>query len=185
MDEQRSVYQRSSKSKVQQKIRKLSVPSSGSLLKAIDGLVKFTNMSRLSLVHKTSRLFHVYLLCQMTMKKRIRNGKLSDVPIIGDSQCEEQPNGSWFDDRTKGLCVINASLLLETFGHKYGLEPLHGSISFPFNSVHPLVMNNMLILRSGTKGPSTISDESCIFSSHGCVPARVRGSLAIAGGFSF
>jgi len=185
MDEQRSVYQRSSKTEVQQKIRKPSVPSSGSLLKAIDGLVKFTDMSGLSLVHKTSRLLHVYLLCQMTMKKRIRNVKLPDVPIIGDSQCEEQSNGSWFDDRTKGLCVINTSLLVETFGHKSGLEPLHGSISFPLNFVHPFVMNNMLILRSGTKGPSTISDESCIFSSHGGVPARVRGSLAITGGFSF
>jgi hypothetical protein len=46
-------------------------------------------------------------------------------------------------------------------------------------------MDDMLIGGAWTEGPSAIGEESFIFSNHGSLPSRVRGSLAVAGGFRF
>lgn len=74
-------------------------------------------------------------------------------------------------------------MLLKSLSHQTGFKVFHRTISKPFNLVNPLVVDDMSMWRAWTEGPSVVGDKGLKFSSHGCLPPRISGSLAIAGGF--
>ena len=61
---------------------KLGVPCSRSLLKPINGFVKFVDVSRKPGVDKTRWLAHEDLLLEVTVEKGVMYIKLTNCPII-------------------------------------------------------------------------------------------------------
>jgi hypothetical protein len=72
------------------------------------------------------------------------------------SNGEHNTDGGRFDDRTKGLCEINAATLVEAFGDQASLELLDSTIWLAFHLVNPLVANNVVIPGSEAERPSAI-----------------------------
>ena len=74
-------------------------------------------------------LLHKDLLFKKSMKKGIGNVKLPEGPFETDSNGENESDSGWFDNRTKGLSVVNTRLLVKTFGNQACLIPSNRTIT--------------------------------------------------------
>ena len=68
-------------------------------------------------------LLHKDLLFKESMEKCIGDVKLPEGPFEADSNGENESDSSWFDNRTEGFSVVNARLLVKTFGNQACLIP--------------------------------------------------------------
>lgn len=83
------------------------------------------------------------------MKETIINIKLVDIPIFLGSNREQILNGSEFDNRRKGLHIINTLLLSVSPNNKSSLIPFNGSIRFLFNLIDAFTRIGFLLGREG------------------------------------
>ena len=68
-------------------------------------------------INEPSRLNAVDSLTQGAMEKCILHIELVNRPGARQCQSEDNPDGSWFDNRTESLIIINARSLSETAKH--------------------------------------------------------------------
>ena len=63
------------------------------------------------------------------MKKGIGNVKLPEGPSETYCNGENKSDSGWFDNKTKGLNVVNTRLLVKTFGNQACLIPSNRTIT--------------------------------------------------------
>jgi hypothetical protein len=70
--------------------------------------VETTDVVRMSGINKTRRLLTVNHFVKVAVEKGILDIKLTDRPITGDSDAEDEAYGFKLGNRTKGLVVVDA-----------------------------------------------------------------------------
>jgi hypothetical protein len=119
------------------------MPSTRSLLKAIESLNKATEMMRASWINKTRGLAHINLFLQDSMKKGILNIQLTKRSSTSNCKREQKTNSSWLDHRTERVLIIKTMSLLEAFSNQSSLVPFNGSVSMFFNLEDPPGINDI------------------------------------------
>jgi hypothetical protein len=112
-NKQGDITHRSNKPQAMSIVRETLVPGSRSLLEAVQGLVKPTNMSRMHGVDKARRLLTIDLLVKIPMKKCILDVQLMNRPGSRDGNAKDDANRGRLDDWTESLIKINTMLLRE------------------------------------------------------------------------
>lgn len=64
-------------------------------------------------------------------------------------------NGCWFDDGTKYLFIVDASLLIVSFGDKAGFVLFYSTISVLLDLIHPFAFDNIGVRFGICECPST------------------------------
>jgi hypothetical protein len=100
-------------------------------------------MGRILGVFKTGRLLHVDILRQKTMEKRNAHINLTECPPTGDSNGENQVNGSRLHNQTKGDIIFNTVLLGVATSNETSLVLLNGTIQMMLGFKDPLATNNI------------------------------------------
>lgn len=80
-NEERGIDFRCCEAIVNQLGAELSKPGTWGLLETIYCLVQFTDIVRMSKVHKTLRLLHIHFMREISMQKYILNIQLSETPF--------------------------------------------------------------------------------------------------------
>jgi hypothetical protein len=86
-----------------------------------------------------------------------------------------------FNDRAKSIMVINSRKLIKAFGDETSFVTVNTTIRLLFKLLDPFVADNIVLGRSGTKGPSVVGEQGLEFSSHGSNPFGLRCSLTVCG----
>lgn len=73
------------------------------------------------------------LLLKDTVKTSIANIELSELPLPSKSQCKNNMDGGWLDDRAKRLTIVKARLLEISFAYEMSFITLNLASSIPFN----------------------------------------------------
>ena len=87
------------------------------MFEAIEGLVKLADKVGMLIVNKPPWLLHVDILKKVAMKKGIGDVQLSYGLVKLNRQSENNTDGSRLDYWTEGLSIINAILLIKSFGN--------------------------------------------------------------------
>jgi hypothetical protein len=114
------------------------------------------------------RWLHVDLLTQLAIKKSILNIELEDGPRRSNSK--KSPNSGHVGNRSKGLIIVTAVLLLKTTRHKTSLVALKRAIIMGLDVVDPLARNRSRLRWQRDKIPSTSALQSGKLLSHGMLP---------------
>ena len=72
-------------------------------------------------IAKPGRLMHIHSLLKITVKKRILHIKLSNGPLVSDSDAKNSTNGGRLDDRAERLITIDTGSLTSSVSNKMGL----------------------------------------------------------------
>ena len=107
--------------------------------------------------------------------------QLFDRSIIIHCQCQNNTNSQWLN---KSLSIVYPTLLLKSFCNQSCFKTIHRTIRFLLNFVNPLVSYHIVIIGQGTKCSSPITYQSIKLQFHCISPSGIKGSLAIAIGFS-
>ena len=109
LNKERRIGGRSSEARLLDEIGEPLVPCPGRLLESIQGLLQELVGSRR--VDETERLLAVDCLVQMAVKEGVLHVQLMYRPGARGGDAEENPDGSWFDNRVERLVVVNVVLL--------------------------------------------------------------------------
>jgi hypothetical protein len=126
-------------------------------------------MGRVPGVFKTGRLLHVDILRQEIMEKRIAHINLTDRPPTGDSNGENQMNGSRLHNWTKGVIIVNTMPLGEATSNETSLVLLNRTIRTMLGFKYPLATNNVCARGTRNQGPCICLRESRELLSHSIV----------------
>ena len=88
---------------------KAVIPRTRGLLQAIECTVEAAHMVRASGVNKASWLVTKDHLVKTPMKKGVLDVELANLPVGGEGDREDDPDGSWFNHRAKGLGEVNVT----------------------------------------------------------------------------
>jgi hypothetical protein len=112
-DEQGGVRERRDKPEPMRIVGEALIPCPGSLLQAVERLVKPTDMVGASRVDEARRLLTVNLLIKSAMKKGIPDIKLMNRPSTRSRNAEDDADSGGLNDRTESLIEVNPELLRE------------------------------------------------------------------------
>jgi hypothetical protein len=87
------------------------IPRPGSLLEAVERLVKTTPVVGMSQVDEAGRLLAVDLLVKRAMEKGILDTELMYRPGTRSGHAEDDANGGRFNNMTKCLIEVDTGLL--------------------------------------------------------------------------
>jgi hypothetical protein len=93
-NEERRIRLGRNKTKLREAITEPRVPCSRGMLQAIKRALQLANMGQIPAVFKSGRLLHVDILGQKTIEKCIAHMTLTERQPTGDSNGENQANGS-------------------------------------------------------------------------------------------
>jgi hypothetical protein len=110
-DEERGVGLRASEAESGDEGRKAMIPRTRGLLQAVEGAVEAAHMVRTSGVDEASGLVAKDHLVKTPMEEGVLDIELANLPVGGESDGEDNPDGSWFNHRAKGLVEVDAVLL--------------------------------------------------------------------------
>jgi hypothetical protein len=131
-------------------MRETSKPCTGSLLEAVDGFVKFAHVIWMDRIYKSLGLFHVDLFIKHTMQEGIGNIQLLKCPIEVSCKSQNKAYISRFDNRTKGVMIVNNTQLIKPLGDESSLELFYTAIWFLLYFKNPLVANHIVVHRPGS-----------------------------------
>jgi hypothetical protein len=113
-------------------VSKPLIPRPGSLLEAIERLVKPADMMWMSQVDEAGRLLAVDLLVKRAMEEGILDVELTYRPSTRSSDAEDDANGGRLDDGTECLVEVDTGLLREATDHPTRFVPRKSSIRSKF-----------------------------------------------------
>jgi hypothetical protein len=112
-DEQGGVRERLDEPEPMRVVGEALVPRPGSLLQAVERLVKPADMVGASRVDEARWLLTVNLLVKSAMEKGILDIKLMNQPSTRSRNAEDDADSGGLNDRTKSLVEVNPGLLRE------------------------------------------------------------------------
>jgi hypothetical protein len=87
------------------------VPDARSLLQTIQGLVETTHVIQISSINKTRRLLTIDNFIKHVVEKGIFDVKMTNMPIIGDGNTEDEADRFRLGNRTGSLVIVDARTL--------------------------------------------------------------------------
>lgn len=87
------------------------------MLKTIESLAKFANMSRMRLTNKTRGLDYKHVLHERTLEKSIINVNLTKRPPIDYGKRKNSADCSGFNYGAESFSVVEAGTLVEPFSY--------------------------------------------------------------------
>jgi len=115
-----------------------------------------TNMIRKGWINKTWSLLAIDCLIKMTMEKSILDIQLMNRPVARGCNTQNCPDGTWFNNRTECLIIINAMLLRESPNNPTSFVTSKGTIRMILMLENPLSCHNISTRGPRNKTPSTI-----------------------------
>lgn len=102
---------------------------------------------------------------------------LVEIPVFGSRHSQEGSNCDHLGYRGKGLCVVDPSILVVPENHESHLWVLNGPVTFVFNFIYPLVLEDLFSGRQGGDGPSIVAFKCFYFLYHGITPISMSCCL--------
>jgi len=142
------------------------VPHPGCLLESVQGLLQETDVVRSRRVDETGLLLAVDCLVQMAVMKGGLHVQLMYRPGARGGDCEDDPDGSRFDNRAERLVVVDAVLLREATNDPSGFMTSQRAVSMILVLKDPFAGVDVGTRRSRDEAPCVIVDERLVFVGH-------------------
>lgn len=142
-DEERGVRLRAGEAEGGDEDRKAVVPRTRGLLQTIESAVEAAHMVRVSGVDEASVLVAKDHLVETPMEEGVLDIELANLPVGGESDGEDNPNGSWFNHGAKDLVEVNAVLLGETAQHPTCFIAIEATVRFELVTEEPLARDDV------------------------------------------
>src|SRR6185437_6972778 len=136
-------------------------------------------MIRKGWINKTWRLLAINCLIKMTMEKSILDIQLMNRPVARGCNTQNCPDGTWFNNRTECLIIINAMLLRESPNNPTSFVTSKGTIRMILMLENPLSCHNISTGGPRNKTPSTIVNQGLKLICHSCSPAGISKRTVI------
>jgi hypothetical protein len=151
-------------------------PSSRSLFRAIEGVMKVTNHT---LNVRIPRWWtHINLHTHLTIKKDILYIKLRDGPLPNRSH-DKSVNSGHMSNKSKSRIIIITMFLLKTTCNKTSLISLKRTVRAGLNLIDPLTRDLTDTWRTCHKTPHANSFKSSNLLSHSVLPFQIKNNIII------
>ena len=85
------------------------------------------------------------MLLKFTIEEGIVHIKLAQFPLKTESNSQDDPDSSSFDNRAKGFKIIKAMSLIIPFSYKSSFVPVDAAIRLEFQLIYPLTADDISI----------------------------------------
>jgi hypothetical protein len=119
------------------------IPSSRSLLEAIDGFMKLIDKCGMVRVYKACWLGHKDIFREPILKKGFVNVQLAERPTITYCNTKHKFHCGRLNNGTEGFMVIHTRSLMKAFGYKVSFKPVNGTIRTSSNTLNSLTANQI------------------------------------------
>lgn len=153
------------------------IPSSRSLLKAIDGFTKLINICGMVRAYKACQLSHKDIFREPVLKKGFVNVQLAERPTITYYNTKHKFHCGRLNNKTEGFMVIHTQQLMKAFGYKVSFKPVNGTIKTSFNTVNSLTAIQIRNAIRGNQFPSSIMNKCIILFGYSLALIKVFESL--------
>ena len=127
-------------------------------------------------INEPSRLNTVDSLTQGAMEKCILHIELVNRPGARQCQSEDNPDGSWFDNRTESLIIINARSLSETAKHPPCFIAVKRAIRLELMTKNPLAGDKVDAGRARHQGLGVVCLQGVELGLHSKTPGQIQKS---------
>jgi hypothetical protein len=104
---------------------------------------------------------------------------LPDIPVWSNDNGENSPNGDRLNDRTESFHIINAGLLMKSFGDEASFISFSRAICLSFDTKDPFATHEIHVGFWWNKFPCAIVKESSEFGIHGSTPSWMFGGSGV------
>ena len=119
------------------------VPRARGLLQAVESTIEAAHMIRVGGINEPSGLVAEHHLGELAMEEGIRDVELPDLPVGGEGDGEDDPDGSRFNNRAKCLVEVDVVLLRETAQYPACFVAVESAVSFEVMTKDPFARDDV------------------------------------------
>jgi hypothetical protein len=148
------------------------------LLQTLESTVEAAHVIRMCRINEPGGLFTKHHLGEPSMKERVLDIELPYLPVAGEHDGEDDPDGGEFNNRVEGLVEVDVVFLRETAQDPTDFIVVKRTIRLELVLKNPFASDNVGVGSREHKSPRVVGEESAILISHGREPVRVFESTS-------